>query len=290
MTFKEKLRTDKFIVTSEIGPPKGISLDAILAAIAPLKGKVDAINVTDLQSSVMRMSSLGACLILKDNGFESIWQLTCRDRNRLALQSDLLTAAALGIENVLALTGDHPVLGDHPQAKPVFDIDAVQLLEVIRSLEAGQDMGGHKLVGAAPKFCAGAAVNPVADPLEPELIKMEKKVAAGAEFFQTQAVYDIRIFEEFMAAARPFGVKVFAGIVLLKSERMGRYMNEHVPGVVVPESVIGEIAQAPDKKEKCVEIAARVIRAVRPLCDGVHLMPLGWDALVPRILQESGLV
>lgn len=285
MTFKEKLDQGKFIITSEIGPPKGISLDKVLDEIEPLRGLVDAVNVTDLQSSFMRMSSLAACLILKEKGFEPVWQITCRDRNRLGLQSDILGAAALGIANILALTGDHPVLGDHPEAKPVFDIDAVQLISVIRTIEQGQDMNGNKLIGPSPKFCCGAVVNPGVEPLEPELIKMEKKCAAGAEFFQTQAVYDLGIFENFLKATQYLKTKIFPGIVLLKSERMAQYMNDNVPGITVPSSIIDEMKQAQDKKAKSVEIAVRLIRELKKMCPGIHLMPLGWSALIPPILK-----
>ncbi len=285
MTFREKLKSGKFIITSEIGPPKGISLDKTVEEITPFKERVDAINVTDLQSSFMRLSSLAASVILKQRGFEPIFQVTCRDRNRLALQSDILSAAAFGIENILALTGDHPVLGDHPQAKPVFDIDSVQLIEVIRRLETGEDMNGNKLIGSAPKFCVGAVVNPGADPLEPEIIKMEKKIEAGAEFFQTQAVYDLELFENFISATSHLKAKILAGIVLLKSDKMAQYMNKNVSGVKVPEKLIEEMRQAQDKKKKCVEITVRLIRDLRKMCNGIHLMPIGWDGLVSPILD-----
>lgn len=288
MTFKEKLASGKFLITSEIGPPKGISLNKVLEEIAPLKDRVDAVNATDLQSSCLRMSALAAAILLKKNGFEPIFQMTCRDRNRLALQADALSAAAFGIENILALTGDHPSLGDHPQAKPVFDIDVVQLIEVLRKLETGADMNGHKLVGPAPRFCLGAVVNPGADPLEPEIIKMEKKINAGAEFFQTQAVYDVRIFEDFLKSTRHLGTKILAGVMLLKSEKMAQYMNDHVPGVVVPAAIIAQMAAAKDKKAKCVEISARLIKELRNMCGGIHIMPIGGYGVVPLLLDAIG--
>ncbi|MBU1124738.1 MAG: methylenetetrahydrofolate reductase, partial [Candidatus Omnitrophica bacterium] len=199
MNFQEKINTGEFLVTSEVGPPKGIETAHLLEDAELVRHKVDGINVTDLQSSVMRLGSLAVCSLLKQKGFQPIFQVTCRDRNRLALQSDLLSAAALGIENVLALTGDHPTLGDHPEAKPVFDLDSVQLLQVAKGLTQGVDMKGNKLIGALPKFCLGAVVNPGADPLEPQIIKMEKKIEAGALFFQTQAVYDLKTFEVFLS-------------------------------------------------------------------------------------------
>jgi 5,10-methylenetetrahydrofolate reductase len=289
MNFKEKLYSGKFIVTSEIGPPKGIETKILLEDAELVRGRVDAINVTDLQSSVMRLGSLVVCSLLKQKGFEPIFQLTCRDRNRLALQSDLLSAAALGIENVLILTGDHPSLGDHPTAKAVFDLDSVQLLQATQKLESGFDMMGNKLEGAAPHFCKGAVVNPGADPLEPQILKMEKKIAAGAEFFQTQAVYDVKQFEYFLSKIKHLKTKILAGIVLLKSAGMAKYMNENVAGINVPADLIQKMQETKDKSATSIEIAANLIKQLKPLCDGVHIMPLGWDKLVPRILDECNL-
>ena len=277
------------MVTSEIGPPKGIDTKQLLEDAELIRSRVDAINVTDLQSSVMRLGSLAVCFLLKQNGFEPIYQLTCRDRNRLALQSDILSAAALGIENLLLLTGDHPALGDHPEAKPVFDLDSVQLLQVVKRLQEGFDMKGNKLIGEPPKFCMGGVVNPGADPLEPQLMKMEKKIAAGAEFFQTQAVYDLKVFENFMNKTRHLKTKIMAGIVLLKSAGMARYMNKNVAGVTVPDNLIKEMEEAKDKPAQSVEIASRLIRELKPACDGVHVMPIGWDKIVPRVLDASNL-
>jgi len=289
MTFKEKIQAGKFLVTSEIGPPKGIETKTILEDAELIRGRVDAINVTDLQSSVMRLGSLAVCSLLKQKDFEPIFQVTCRDRNRLALQSDILSAAALGIENILALTGDHTTLGDHPEAKPVFDLDSVQLLQVIRKLEQGLDMKGNKLEGAPPKFCAGAVVNPGADPLEPQIIKMEKKISAGAEFFQTQAVYDLKIFENFLSKIKHLKTTILAGIVLLKSAGMAKYMNKNVAGVFVPDNLIKEMEETKDKQTKSVEIAARLIKELKPMCQGIHVMPIGWDKVVPRVLDASNL-
>jgi len=289
MIFKEKLQSGKFVVTSEIGPPKGIDVKQLLEDAELIRTRVDAINVTDLQSSVMRLGSLAVCFLLKQKGFEPIYQLTCRDRNRLALQSDILSAAALGIENLLLLTGDHPALGDHPEAKPVFDLDSVQLLQVVKKLQEGSDMQGNKLIGEPPKFCMGAVVNPGADPLEPQIMKMEKKIAAGAEFFQTQAVYDIEVFENFLNKTKHLKTKIMAGIVLLKSAGMARYMNKNVAGVFVPDDLIKEMEETKDKTSQSVEIASRLIKKLRPLCDGVHIMPIGWDKVVPKVLDASGL-
>ncbi len=288
MSFKEKVESGKFIVTSEIGPPKGIDIKEMLEDAQLLKSKVDAINVTDLQSSVMRLGSLAVCILLKQEGIEPIFQVTCRDRNRLALQSDLLNAAVFGIENILALTGDHPKLGDHPSAAAVFDLDSVQLLEVIKTLNEGKDMMGNALKGI-PNFFSGAVVNPGADPIEPEIIKMEKKIRSGAKFFQTQAVYDINIFSEFMKKVKPLKIPVLAGIVLLKSAGMAKYMNENVAGVTVPQELIDEMTKTKDKVATSVDIAARIIKTVKPLCQGIHIMPIGWDKKVPLVLEAAGL-
>lgn len=288
MTFCEKIKSGKFVVTSEIGPPKGIDVKEMLDDAELVKGRVDAVNVTDLQSSVMRVGSLSVCHLLKDRGIEPVFQLTCRDRNRLALQSDLLSASLLGIENILLLTGDYPTLGDHPEAKAVFDIDSVQLLEVARMLQSGKDMKGNALKGA-PRFCIGAVVNPGADPLEPEILKMEKKIAAGAEFFQTQAVYDVEIFKKFLDSAKYLKTAILAGIVLLKSAGMAKYMNKNVAGVFVPDGLIKEMEEAKDKAAKSVQIASRLIKELRPLCQGIHIMPIGWDKKVPLVLDAAGL-
>jgi len=289
MNFKEKIKSGKFLITSELGPPKGIETKTILEDAELIRGRVDAINVTDLQSSVMRLGSLAVCVLLKQKGFEPIYQLTCRDRNRLALQSDLLSAASLGIENVLILTGDHPTLGDHPEAKPVFDLDSVQLLQVAKRLTEGFDMKGNKLEGTPPKFCLGAVVNPGADPIEPQIIKMEKKIEAGAEFFQTQAVYDLKVFENFLKKIKHLKTTILAGIVLLKSAGMARYMNKNVAGVYVPEDLIKEMEEAKDKREKSVEIASRLIKELKNMCQGIHIMPIGWNKVVPKVLDAVGL-
>ena len=288
MALCDKIKSGKFIVTSEIAPPKGIDVEEILKDAELVKGRVDAINVTDLQSSVMRTGSLAICKLLIDRGLEPVFQMTCRDRNRLALQSDLLSAAVFGIENVLALTGDHPALGDHPAAKPVFDLDSMQLLEVIRDLQAGKDMAGKELKGS-PKFCVGAVVNPGADPIEPEIMKMEKKIQSGAQFFQTQAIYQVDLFEKFLKASAHLNTVIIAGIVLLKSAGMARYMNKNVAGVFVPDNLIEEIDKAKDKSAKSIEIAARLIKELKPMCRGVHIMPIGWDKKVPLVLDAAGL-
>ena len=292
--FKETLSSEKFIVTAEVGPPKGTALEKTLHDIDLLKDKVDALNVTDNQSSVMRFPSLGTCLLVKERGGEPILQMTCRDRNRMALQSDLLFAYTRGIRNVLCLTGDFITIGDHKEAKAVFDLDSLQLLHTVRTLESGTDLGGNKLDGAV-EFCAGATVTPEANPIEPQLIKFEKKVQAGAEFFQTQAIYDLNNFKRFMKHVRGLdkNIKVLAGIVLLASAGMARYMNQYTPGVFVPQALIDEMATAEKGKgvKKGIEIAGRLIWQLREdaICDGVHIMAIGREEVVPDILAASGL-
>jgi len=288
MELLEIFESGKFAVTSEVGPPKGVDIEAMLDDAELLRGKVDAINVTDQQSSVMRLGSLAVCHLLKKRGLEPVFQITCRDRNRIALQSDLLSACVLGIENVLCLTGDYVSLGDHPGAKPVFDLDSVSLLHAASELRQGRDLAGQKLKGS-PDFCLGAVVTPGANPLGPQIMKMEKKVKAGAQFFQTQAVYDPKRFEDFMNQVKHLSVPVMVGIVLLKSAGMARFMNKNVAGVHVPESLIDEMDEAEDRVQKSIEIAARLIREMKDLCQGVHIMPIGWEKRVPAVLEAAGL-
>ncbi len=291
MSFREALESGKFLVTAEVGPGKGTDVEHLLKDAEMIKERVDAINVTDLQSSVMRLGSMAVCHMLTDMGIDPIFQVTCRDRNRLALQSDLLSAWVLGIRNMLALTGDHPTLGDHPTAKPVFDLDSVTLLEAIGTLNAGQDMAGNELKGI-PDFLCGAVVNPGADneaAMDLQIMKMEKKIEAGAKFFQTQGVYDLDAFERFMKRVEGFGAKVLGGIILLKSVGMARYMNKNVAGVFVPEPFIQEMKGAEDKAQASKDIAVRLIKGMKDLCDGVHIMALGWESKIPPILDEVGL-
>ena len=291
-SFRDALNSGRFVITSEVAPPKGTNLEAMLHHIDLLKDRVDAINVTDHQSSVMRFPSIGGCLAIKEGGGEPILQMTCRDRNRLALQAELLLAYTRGIRNVLCLTGDAVPVGDHKEAKGVFDFDSVQLLRVIRLMESGQDIGGNNLDGAV-EFCAGAIVTPEAQPIEPQLIKFEKKVDAGAEFFQTQAIYDLERFSKFMEYARQFPVKVLAGIVLLSSARMAKYMTENVPGIFVPQNLIDELASAPkgEALAKGIEIAGQMIAALKKdsICHGVHIMAIGREEVVPDILAAAGM-
>jgi methylenetetrahydrofolate reductase (NADPH) len=290
-SFKEVLNSGKFVLTSEVAPPKGTNLEKTLHHIELLKDKVDAINVTDHQSSVMRFPSIGGCLAIKEKGGEPILQMTCRDRNRLALQAELLFASTRGINNVLCLTGDAVPVGDHKEAKGVFDLDSLQLLKTVRLMESGKDLGGNDLDGVV-EFCAGATVTPEAQPLEPQLIKFEKKVEAGAEFFQTQGIYDLDNFAKFMEHARKFPVKILAGIILLSSARMAKFMTANVPGIFVPQNMIDELAATPKEEmlNKGIEIAGRMIAALKKgsICDGVHIMAIGKEEVVPDILAAAG--
>jgi 5,10-methylenetetrahydrofolate reductase len=291
-SFRDVLDSGKFVITSEIGPPKGTNLEKMMHHIHLLKDKVDALNVTDHQSSVMRFPSIGGALAVKEEGGEPILQMTCRDRNRMALEAELLFAYTRGIRNVLCLTGDAIPVGDHKMAKGVFDLDSSQLLRTVRLLESGKDLGGNDLDGKV-EFCAGAIVTPEADPLEPQLIKFEKKIDLGAEFFQTQAVYDLDNFRDFMEFARKFKPKILAGIILLVSARMAKFMNNNVPGVFVPQTLIDELASAPKGTalKKGIEIAGRMIRQIKEenLCDGVHIMAIGKEEVVPDILDAAGV-
>lgn len=288
MSLAEAFKQNKMVITAEVAPPKGTDVREMLESAEVLKGWVTAANITDQQSSVMRLGSLMACHLVKDKGLEPVFQMTCRDRNRLALQSDLLSAAAVGVENVLCLTGDYVSLGDHPQAKPVFDLDSVTLLHAARILEGGKDLAGKELKGS-PRFCLGAVVSPGSEPLEPQIIKMEKKVKAGAQFFQTQAVYEPKKFEEFMRAVEYLKVPVLVGIVPIRSVAMARFMNKSVAGIRIPEEIIEEMDKAEKKADKSVEIAARLIRQMKDMCQGVHLMAIGWEKKVPAILEAAGL-
>ena len=292
MKITDRFSRGEFVVTAEVGPPKGFHVEEHVAEAKEYLSNIDAVNVTDNQSSVMRLSSLGFCKALKDAGLNPIFQLTCRDRNRMALESDLLAAALFGIDNVLCLTGDHTKLGDHPGAKPVFDLDSVSLLHTVCELERGFDLGGNELVGEPPKFAKGAVVSPCSDSIDAQLAKMERKVMAGAQYFQTQAVFDSEKFISFMEKAKQFGVPVQVGVIIPKNVGMVRYMSQNVAGVYVPDALIDEL-KADKEKTKAgitgVEIAARIIRECKPYCQGVHIMALGWEAKVPEILKLAGL-
>jgi 5,10-methylenetetrahydrofolate reductase len=293
---QERLAAGEFVFTGEIGPPKGTNVEPCLhEAEEYLKDTVVAVNVTDIQTAVMRLGSLVTCKLLKDRGIEPVFQIVCRDRNRLALQSDLLSAAVLGIENVLALTGDHIVMGDHQDAKPVYDLDSVGLLKAMSNLEAGSDMGvdikgNPNELDGVPKFFKGCCVTPCGGNPEAQAIKLEKKIEAGAQFIQTQAVYDPGTFEQFMKKIKHIKVPVIVGIVVLKSAGMAKYMNRSVPGVTVPDDMIQRLSDVPkeDRQKVSIEISGELIRKIKGLSQGAHLMTLGWDHCVPGIIQAAG--
>jgi len=271
---RERLESSQFVITTEMEPPKGTDLSEFLSTAALLKGKVHAVNVTDNQRAIMRLSSVGGASLLVREGLEPILQLTCRDRNRMALQSDLLAAWVLGVRNVLAMTGDAVDAGDHPMAKPVFDISSAALLELVGQLNSGHDGAGHPLEGKTDFFC-GATVNPCVEPLEPEVKRFEEKVAAGARFFQTQAIYDLEAFARFIAIARKFPVYIIAGLIPLRSVRMAHFLNEKVPGIRVPTAMIERLDKAADPIECGLAVAAETVEALRQLCQGIHLMIVG---------------
>lgn len=278
------INAGEFVVTSELNPPKGVDLSVIIERAEALGSAVDAFNITDSHAARMSMCPLAVAHLLMDRGIEPIMQMTSRDRNRIALQGDLLGAAALGVPNIVFMGGDPPKVGDHPDAPGVYDILSAQLLEVASGLCEGQDMQGNPLTGA-PDLFLGAVVNPGATDVATEIDKMKAKVDAGARFLQSQAVYDAASFENFMNAAAGVDVKILCGVILLKSAKMARFMNESIPGIHVPEALIAEFDEAEDKGAKSVEIAARVINAIKPMCDGVHIMPLGWEEKIPALLK-----
>jgi len=285
--FREKLNSRKFLVTVEVSPPKGTRFSAPLEDASQLKGVADALNVTDNQCSIMHMSSLAFSKLLLDQGHEPIMQLTCRDRNRIGLQSDLLGAYALGIRNICLMTGDHPTCGDHPGSKPVYDLDSVQLIELVRKLDSGIDFAGNRLDGGT-SFCAGAVSG-----IDPEntmqLIKLEKKVRCGADFIQTQAVYDVGMFEEFMEAVNHLEVPVIAGLIPLKSLSMAEYMNKNISGIHVPEETMLRMKDAASPIEEGLSIASETIKELTKLSRGIHIMPIGAHKNTPRLLSMAGI-
>jgi len=287
---REVLESGQFVTTVEYNPPKGTDVSHIMDNAKALLGKVHGVNVTDNTAAILRAGSLSVCRLLYEMGHDPVMQMTCRDRNRLAIQSDLLSAHILGIRNILCLTGDYPTVGDHKDAKPVYDLDSVGIMQVIHSLNQGKDLAGHKLLGPADLFI-GAAVTPEQDPPGPMLAKVEMKVNAGTKFFQTQAFYDVEKFKVFMKAVRKFPVKVLAGILVLRSAKMAEFMNANIPGVDVPQAIIDELKAASDERalDVGVQIAVRTIKAVRPHCDGVHIMAVKAVDRLPEILQKAEL-
>ena len=283
----DKLKSGKFIVTAELYPPKGVDVSKLMKKADLIGPLVDGINITDNQRASMRLGSMAVCRLLKDKGYEPILQMTCRDRNRIALQSDLLSAYVLGIENILMLSGDHPKIGENKEAKCVFDLDPVQLLTTARLLETGVDLAGKKL-NASPKFCLGAVTNPSAEPAGLQLLMLEKKSNAGAQFFQTQPIFDVPQYKLFADKAKQFPVKILPGVILLKSVDFITSMMA-LPGVNIPESIVKRIQNSSDQLDEGINICAEIIRELKKFADGVHIMAIGMEDHIPEILKRSNL-
>ncbi len=290
MSFKEQLESGKFVVVAELQPPKGKDLSELIEYADLLKGRVDAINVPDLQNAIMRLGSLSVCTLLKAKGMEVIFNLSCSDRNRLALQSELLNASALSLKNIFLLQGDHPSIGDHFEAQAVFDLDVMGLLGAAKRLQEGYDLMGNDLRGK-PQFCVGAQINAAAQGhvLDLEVMDMEKKIRLGVDFFFTNSIYDLRLFEPFTKKVAHFKVPIIAGVTLLKSVGMARYVNKHVEGVSIPDSIIDQLMKAPDKQKTSIEIAGGLIKELKGLCRGVQIIPIGWEKQIPALLDYAGL-
>jgi len=286
--FADTLSSGKFVVTSELNPPKGTDLTALFDKATALKDYVDAFNLTDCHNARMRISPIAVAHLLLDQGVESIVQMTTRDRNRIGLQADMLAASALGVSNLVFMGGDPPKVGDHPDAKPVFDVFSSALLSIASGLQAGRDMSGNELKGT-PEFCLGAVVNPGSSKMDDEIENMKRKIDGGARFFQTQAIYEANAFQKFIEILPDGYFALLAGVIPIKSVKMARYMNEKVPGIDIPESIIQEIADAEDVSAKSVEIAARTIKEIKAMCQGVHIMAIGWESKIPQILEAADI-
>ncbi|MBN1569457.1 MAG: methylenetetrahydrofolate reductase [Acidobacteria bacterium] len=304
MTVKTKsnierlLEAGKFVVTSECGPPRGADPEVIRKKGELLKGVVDAVNVTDNQTSIVRMSSLASCLILKEMGFDPIWQVVCRDRNRIAIQSDILGAAALGINNILCLSGDHQSFGDHPKAKNVYDIDSIQLIHTVKTLrDDGKFLSGEELKGK-PNLFIGAAENPFGDPFEIRAMRLGKKVKVGCDFIQTQGIYNLEKFGKWMEMVRDRGLHekcaILAGVIPLKSAGMANHMKKNVPGMDVPDTLIERLKGVPKEKqaEEGIKICVEMIQQLKEIkgVRGVHIMAIEWEQKVAEIAKAAGLL
>ena len=284
------LISKKFTVTCELNPPKGINLEKLFKKAELLKERVVAINITDSAGSNMTMAPIAVSHLLNNRGIEPILQITGRDRNRIAIQADLIAASTLGITNILTMSGDPPKHGDHPEAKPVFDLNSTQILDSMKAMQAGKDLGGNSLEGN-PEFFRGAVVNPGAKDLETEFVKMEEKIASGAQFFQTQAIFEPDALEKFMVTAKKFNVPILAGIIVLKSTKMANYLNSYLPGISIPKNIIKslELSDRDAIKKESVSITANIIKEIRNMCDGIHVMAIGWENMIPNILDESNI-
>lgn len=291
-TLKQKLQNGNFVVTAELEPPKGTDTSTFIKKADIIKDWVDAVNVTDNQRAMLRLSSAAGCTILKNLEIEPIFQVTSRDRNRLAIQSDLLGINALGIRNVLAISGDYPTLGDHPGAKTVYDVDSVHILDIISMMNDGFDMKERPLEGCTDIF-PGAVFNPNVDIIEPQLIKIKLKADQGAKFFQTQIIYDVERFEEFINQFHKYGIDrkniyVLAGILPLRSAKNAHFINHNVPGVNIPKWMIEKLENSTTPKQLGLELAADLINKLRPICDGVHIMTVGKEEIIPELMSLAG--
>ena len=285
------LKSGKFTVTCELNPPKGTDLEKLFKKADMLKDRVVAINITDSAGSNMTMAPIAVSHFLKHRGIEPILQITGRDRNRIAIQADLIAASALGITNILTMSGDPPQHGDHPEAKPVFDLNSTQVLDAMKSMQTGKDLGKNALEGN-PEFFRGAVVNPGAKDLETEFVKMEEKVSSGAQFFQTQAIFEPDALEKFMITAKKFDVPILAGIIVLKSTKMANYLNSYLPGISIPENIIKslDLSDRDAIKKESISITANIIKEIQDMCDGIHVMAIGWETTIPDILDESKII
>ncbi len=289
MSFKDRLESGKFVVIAELQPPKGSDVSGTLQIAELLKGRVAAFNVPDLQNAVMRLGSLSACALLKAKGAEVIFNLSCSHRNRLVLQSELLNASALGLKNILLLQGDHPSFGDHFEAQPVSDLDVAGLLGTAKRLQEGYDLMGNELLGK-PQFCMGTMINAAAKgpDLDLEIKDLDKKVQFGIDFFLTNSIYDAGLFETFVKKVAHFKVPIITSVTLLKSAGMARYVDKHVKGASIPDAIIDKLMKASDKKEASVEIAGDLMKQLKPLSQGIQIVSIGWENLVPHLLDYVG--
>ncbi len=288
LSLREQLKSGNFLVTADVIPPKGTAYYKNLKGIEFLRGRVAAINATDMPGANMRMGALPICLKIKELGIDPILQMTCRDRNRISLQSEMLNAYVMGIRNILCLKGDDPASSDNPNTRAVFDLDTVDLLKTGRTLEGGFDLGGNRLDGS-PRFCLGAVLDPGAKNRREEIVKAQLKAEAGAEFFQTQPVFDVDNFIKFLESIAFMGIPVLAGIFILKSAASARFINKNIPGISVPNWVIQELEKS-DPEKRSIEIAVRLVRELSNICSGVHIMmTVPWHSRIPDILEQAGI-
>ena len=290
MALRDKLQRGQFVILGEFEPPKGSDFSALLDHAGQVKGRVDAVVIPEMANAVMKASSLGGCAVFQKNGIETVYQACCRDRNRLALQADLLAAGALGVPNVMAVAGEEITLGDHPQARTVNDLELLELLRALQGLMNGKDMAGIELRGA-PRFLVGSTVDSGATGglLELELERLERKIEAGVRFVITKPVFDLHLFQQFLKRVDTERVAVIPTVLLLKSAGMARYIDRNVKGIAIPPEMIRGIQKAPDKPKECIRVAAETVRHLRDLgLAGALISTVGWEDRLPRILDQAG--